>query len=135
MESIAHTLKAFLLFWLGLYVKDVIFLGYDLPLFVDATFCVVLVWVVFRFFSHYKPSPVPPSDFEVCIVGAGFSGIAMGVKLKEINVKFKIIEKSDTFGGTWWDNQYPGCACDVPSHLYRYKPLSLQIFSLGTMQD
>src|SRR5215475_6448657 len=58
---------------------------------------------------------------DVLIVGAGFSGICMGIKLLEAGMKnFLIIEKSDDLGGTWYENRYPGCACDVPSHLYSF---------------
>jgi cation diffusion facilitator CzcD-associated flavoprotein CzcO len=58
---------------------------------------------------------------EVLIVGAGFSGICMGIKLLEAGIKdFLIIEKSDDLGGTWYENCYPGCACDVPAHLYSF---------------
>jgi len=58
---------------------------------------------------------------EVLIVGAGFSGICMGIKLLEAGMKnFLIIEKSDDLGGTWYENRYPGCACDVPAHLYSF---------------
>jgi cation diffusion facilitator CzcD-associated flavoprotein CzcO len=58
---------------------------------------------------------------DVLIVGAGFSGICMGIKLLEAGMKsFLIIEKSAEIGGTWWDNRYPGCACDIPSHLYSF---------------
>ena len=53
------------------------------------------------------------------IIGAGFSGIDAAIKLKNLGIPFVIIEKSEKLGGTWWDNQYPGAACDVPSHLYR----------------
>lgn len=53
------------------------------------------------------------------IVGAGFSGIAMGAKLKRAGIEdFLILEKATDVGGTWRDNRYPGCACDVPSRLY-----------------
>ena len=52
------------------------------------------------------------------IIGAGFSGLDMGIKLKEIGVRFTILEKSSNLGGTWFDNVYPGAACDVASHLY-----------------
>jgi len=56
---------------------------------------------------------------DVLIVGAGFGGLAMGVKLRAAGFEdFLIIEKADDVGGTWRDNTYPGCACDVPSHLY-----------------
>lgn len=67
--------------------------------------------------------PATGSDFtvDVLIVGAGFSGIGMGIKLLEAGIRsFLIIEKSAEIGGTWWDNHYPGCACDVPSHLYSF---------------
>ncbi|MGH9676802.1 MAG: flavin-containing monooxygenase, partial [Candidatus Acidiferrum sp.] len=63
----------------------------------------------------------PEISVDVLIVGAGFSGICMGIKLLEAGMKdFLVIEKSGEIGGTWWDNQYPGCACDVPSHLYSF---------------
>ena len=76
---------------------------------------------------RYEQPRVGKNDLEVCIIGAGFSGIAMAVRLKELGIKFRIIEKSERLGGTWWDNQYPGCACDIPSHLYRYFFLSLSL--------
>ena len=58
---------------------------------------------------------------DVLIVGAGFSGLCMGIKLLEAGMNsFLIIEKSQDIGGTWWDNRYPGCACDIPSHLYSF---------------
>jgi len=58
---------------------------------------------------------------DVLIVGAGFSGLCMAIKLHEAGMNsFLIIEKSADIGGTWWDNRYPGCACDIPSHLYSF---------------
>jgi hypothetical protein len=58
------------------------------------------------------------TNVEVLIVGAGFSGLCMAIKLLEAGVtSFLIIEKSGNIGGTWWENRYPGCACDIPSHL------------------
>jgi cation diffusion facilitator CzcD-associated flavoprotein CzcO len=55
------------------------------------------------------------------IVGAGFGGLCMGIKLREAGVEdFVILEKGSEVGGTWRDNQYPGAACDVQSHLYSY---------------
>ena len=63
----------------------------------------------------------PVTNVDVLIVGAGFSGICMGIKLLEAGISsFLIIEKSEAIGGTWWDNRYPGCACDIPSHLYSF---------------
>jgi cation diffusion facilitator CzcD-associated flavoprotein CzcO len=54
------------------------------------------------------------------VLGAGFGGVAMGIKLKQAGYEFTIYEKSDGIGGTWRDNAYPGAACDVPSHLYSF---------------
>src|SRR3954449_13362475 len=66
-------------------------------------------------------APVPPpdaADVDVLVIGSGFSGIGMGVALKrEGKRSFLILEKADDLGGTWRDNRYPGCACDVPPHL------------------
>lgn len=59
--------------------------------------------------------------FDVVIVGGGFSGLGMGIKLREAGIdNFVILEKGEQLGGTWRDNVYPGCACDVPSHLYSF---------------
>ena len=56
---------------------------------------------------------------EVLIVGAGFSGITVGVRLLREGIEdFRIIDRGHEVGGTWRDNTYPGAACDVPSHLY-----------------
>ena len=59
--------------------------------------------------------------FDVVIIGAGFSGIAAGIKLKQQNINnFIILEKSNEVGGVWRENTYPGCECDVPSSIYSY---------------
>jgi len=55
------------------------------------------------------------------VVGAGFSGLCAGIKLRDAGfTDFVILEKAHGVGGTWRDNTYPGAACDVPSHLYSY---------------
>lgn len=54
------------------------------------------------------------------IIGSGFSGLGMGIALKKQGVDFLILEKADEIGGTWRDNTYPGCACDIPSHMYSF---------------
>ncbi len=62
---------------------------------------------------------------KVAVVGAGFGGIAAGVKLKRAGIDtFTIYESSLGVGGTWWDNTYPGAEVDVGSHLYcfSFKP-------------
>ena len=59
--------------------------------------------------------------YDTYIVGSGLSGLAAAIKLKEQGLDhFKIIEKADRVGGTWRENTYPGCGCDVPSALYSY---------------
>ncbi len=58
---------------------------------------------------------------DVLIVGAGISGIGLAIKLQEAGItNVVILEKAADLGGTWRDNTYPGCACDVPSALYSY---------------
>jgi cation diffusion facilitator CzcD-associated flavoprotein CzcO len=62
-----------------------------------------------------------PVTTGIVIAGAGFAGIGMGIALKKAGYHdFVILEKDGDLGGTWRDNQYPGCACDVPSPLYSY---------------
>ncbi|WP_283138389.1 flavin-containing monooxygenase [Rhizohabitans arisaemae] len=62
-----------------------------------------------------------PRNPAITIVGAGFSGLCMAITLKMAGFHdFVILEKSHRIGGTWRDNTYPGCACDVPSPLYSY---------------
>ncbi len=59
------------------------------------------------------------NHFQIAIVGAGFAGIVAALRLKAAGKNdFVILEKSNEIGGTWRDNTYPGCACDVPSNLY-----------------
>ncbi len=58
---------------------------------------------------------------EVVIVGSGYSGVCIAIKLKEAGIdNFTILEKEDELGGTWYINTYPGAACDVQSHLYSF---------------
>ena len=71
------------------------------------------------------PEPVAEAPEQrhvhIGIVGAGFSGICMAIRLKRAGIEdFAIVERAEELGGTWRDNTYPGCACDVPSHLYSY---------------
>jgi cation diffusion facilitator CzcD-associated flavoprotein CzcO len=72
-----------------------------------------------------RPETTPPhplaNDLGVAILGAGFGGLCMAVKLRERGCDdFLIFERAATLGGTWRDNTYPGCGCDVPAHLYSY---------------
>ena len=58
---------------------------------------------------------------RVAIIGGGFGGIGAAIRLHREGIDdFVILEKGDQLGGTWRDNTYPGCACDVPSTLYSY---------------
>lgn len=58
---------------------------------------------------------------RVAIIGAGMSGMLMGIRLKEAGFHdFTLYEKAEEVGGTWRENAYPGLACDVPAHYYTY---------------
>ncbi|ODM93451.1 Baeyer-Villiger monooxygenase [Orchesella cincta] len=59
---------------------------------------------------------------KIAIIGAGFSGLCSAIQLrKQLNLdSFTIFDENQDVGGTWLVNTYPGCACDVPSHLYSY---------------
>ena len=85
------------------------------------------------------------ADFKVAILGAGFAGLCMGLKLRARGeASFVILEKAGDVGGTWRENIYPGSGCDIPSHLYSYSfapnPDWPEIFSaqpdiLGYIED
>jgi cation diffusion facilitator CzcD-associated flavoprotein CzcO len=58
---------------------------------------------------------------RIAIIGAGHSGLCMGMRLKQASQHdFVILEKAATLGGTWRDNTYPGASCDAPSYLYSF---------------
>ncbi len=60
-------------------------------------------------------------DVTVAIIGTGFSGLCMAILLKKAGIEsFTVFEKAGEVGGTWRDNDYPGAACDVPTHLYSF---------------
>jgi cation diffusion facilitator CzcD-associated flavoprotein CzcO len=64
--------------------------------------------------AHRRP-------FRVVVVGSGFSGLGMAIRLlKDGERDFVLLERAGEIGGTWRDNTYPGCRCDVPSHLYSF---------------
>jgi cation diffusion facilitator CzcD-associated flavoprotein CzcO len=63
----------------------------------------------------------PRLDAEIVIVGAGFAGLGMAIRLRQRGFdSFLILERAGDVGGTWRDNVYPGCACDIPSVLYSF---------------
>jgi cation diffusion facilitator CzcD-associated flavoprotein CzcO len=68
-----------------------------------------------------EPERELPEHVRVAVIGSGFGGLGAGVKLLEAGIRdFVILERAASVGGTWRDNTYPGCACDVPSHLYSF---------------
>jgi cation diffusion facilitator CzcD-associated flavoprotein CzcO len=62
----------------------------------------------------------PASHHRVVVIGAGFGGIGASIRLAEHGIEHVVVEKAAEVGGTWWANKYPGCRCDVPSHLYSF---------------
>ncbi|BBY20470.1 flavin-containing monooxygenase [Mycobacterium stomatepiae] len=70
-----------------------------------------------------RPVPIPAeraADVPVLVVGCGESGLLAGVRLRQANIPFTIVEKNAGPGGTWWENSYPGARVDVANHFYCY---------------
>src|SRR5437016_1893851 len=61
-----------------------------------------------------------PTHTRAAVVGSGFAGIGASISLSRAGVEHVVLERGDDLGGTWRDNRYPGCRCDVPSHLYSF---------------
>jgi cation diffusion facilitator CzcD-associated flavoprotein CzcO len=76
--------------------------------------------------THERPSangsgPALPDRVDVAIVGGGFAGIGMAIALLRAGrTDFVVLERDGDVGGTWHQNTYPGCQCDVPSNLYSF---------------
>jgi cation diffusion facilitator CzcD-associated flavoprotein CzcO len=72
------------------------------------------------------PTPTPvngtaPRHVRVGILGAGFGGLGTAIRLEQQgDGDFLVFERESDVGGTWWANTYPGCQCDIPSHLYSF---------------
>jgi cation diffusion facilitator CzcD-associated flavoprotein CzcO len=64
--------------------------------------------------------PEPETTTDVLIIGAGISGLAVAALLQRAGRSFQILEAATDLGGTWRDNTYPGCACDIPAPLYSF---------------
>ncbi|SPA25877.1 Cyclohexanone monooxygenase, Flavin-containing monooxygenase (FMO) [Cupriavidus taiwanensis] len=68
-----------------------------------------------------QQAPPAPEHTDIAIIGSGFAGLGMAIRLRERGERdFLVFEKAGSVGGTWRDNHYPGCACDVQSHLYSF---------------
>nr|MDQ2668760.1 NAD(P)-binding protein [Gemmatimonadota bacterium] len=66
-------------------------------------------------------STTSPRHVQVAIAGSGFGGVGAAIRLGEAGFgDYLVFEKSTELGGVWRDNTYPGCACDVESHLYSF---------------
>jgi len=63
---------------------------------------------------------IPPEipEYDVLIVGSGFAGLCMAIRLSRTGHRFVLLEQAASLGGTWQANRYPGAACDIPSNLY-----------------
>ena len=73
--------------------------------------------------ARNRPVKTAPATtrYRVAVLGAGMSGLCMGIQLRKRGIgDFVILEKADRVGGTWRENTYPGIACDVPSHVYSF---------------
>ncbi|HET8718741.1 MAG TPA: NAD(P)/FAD-dependent oxidoreductase [Nocardioidaceae bacterium] len=71
--------------------------------------------------SALPSPPALPSHVGTLVVGAGFGGLGMAIRLRARGDRdFLVLDKGDEVGGTWRDNTYPGAACDVPSQLYSF---------------
>jgi len=63
----------------------------------------------------------PSTHHQIAIIGSGFAGLGMAARLRRRGVTdFAVFERAGEVGGTWRDNTYPGCACDVKSDLYSF---------------
>ena len=68
-----------------------------------------------------KSNPKTSSDnYDVVVVGAGFSGMYLVKKLRDLGLNFVILEQGGDVGGTWYWNRYPGARCDIPTVEYSY---------------
>lgn len=63
-----------------------------------------------------------PRRLRIVAIGAGASGLNLLHKLQQHteNIEYVVYEKNVDVGGTWFENRYPGCACDIPSHNYQF---------------
>lgn len=65
-------------------------------------------------------TPRSQRPLSAIVIGAGVSGICAAIKLAEMGIECRIFEKNTEFGGTWWENRYPGCGVDTPNLTYTF---------------
>jgi cation diffusion facilitator CzcD-associated flavoprotein CzcO len=61
-----------------------------------------------------------PATLDVVVIGAGLSGLCIARHLQRAGFSYRLLEQAHDIGGTWRDNTYPGCGCDIPSPLYSF---------------
>lgn len=77
---------------------------------------------VFEILEYMMSDTLKRQPLDVLIIGAGFGGVGAAIKLRDNGFdNICIVEKSQAIGGTWYENSYPGAACDVQSHFYCYQ--------------
>ncbi|KAK5106036.1 hypothetical protein LTS08_000152 [Lithohypha guttulata] len=74
-----------------------------------------------NFFVPERPM-CDPDSIRIIHVGMGASGLLAAHKAKKMLQNYELVcyEKNGTIGGTWYENRYPGCACDIPAHTYTF---------------
>jgi cation diffusion facilitator CzcD-associated flavoprotein CzcO len=70
--------------------------------------------------EQMAPRVPPVGEFDAVVIGAGFAGLYMLYRLRELGLSVRVYEAGDGVGGTWYWNRYPGCRCDCPSIYYSY---------------
>lgn len=80
----------------------------------------VVLYLGYLFFKKQKVSIPKSGNYKVAVIGSGFSGLNTAIELKRNGIPFILFERDARLGGTWWENTYPGCECDVASHVYSF---------------
>ncbi|MBB4155723.1 4-hydroxyacetophenone monooxygenase [Sphingomonas jinjuensis] len=77
-----------------------------------------------------------PEGFRALIIGAGISGLCAAIQFSAAGIPYTIVERREELGGVWFENRYPGAACDVPSHLYSfsYAPFTWSRYFAGSRE-
>lgn len=86
--------------------------------------------------ARSEPAVAPPPGFTALIIGAGISGLCAAIQFAAAGIPYRIVERRPALGGVWFENRYPGAACDVPSHLYSfsYAPFQWSRYFAGSRE-